>query len=368
MTPSNVSKKKILYVITKSNFGGAQRYVFDLATNLPKERFDLTVAMGGGGLLKQRLNEAGIRTLQVKHFGRDVSIVHDVLTFFELITLFRKEQPDVVHLNSGKATTIGALAARIARVPRIISTIHGWSSNEPRPFWQLLLIKMAERIGLFLAHKTIVVCAYDSTRGATTIYNGIGDIDFLSRDEARTKLGIVTDSFVIGSVGELTKNKNYAALITALSLLKGENGRPCAFHSIGDGEEREHLVHLARAKGVPETVFHGFLEDALGGRYLKAFDIFVLPSLKEGLPYVLLEAGNAGLAVVATNVGGVSEIIKDGHTGTLVKAGSASALKTAIERYMADPNLRLKHGTALKNHVRTSFVLSRMVDQTIALY
>lgn len=349
-------KKKILYVITKSNFGGAQRYVLDLATHVPKEHFESVVALGGGGMLKGRLDSAGIRTIEIKNFTRDISPFKDMRAFFELIALFRDETPDVVHLNSAKAVTIGALAARIAQVPRIVATVHGWASNEPRPWWQRALIRTIERTGALLAHTTIVVANGDARWGAVVIHNGIRESALLSREEARKELVIPGDAFVIGSIGELTKNKNYAALIDAIKLTDA------TLALIGDGEERERLERMANAR----TLFLGYKNDA--GRYLPAFDVFVLPSKKEGLPYVLLEAGNARLPVIATHVGGVPDILKDGITGTLIPPGSLSALQAAITRYADDSALRKRHGDALCEHVRSSFVLTRMVDQTIAHY
>ena len=117
--------KKILFLITKANWGGAQRYVFDLATALRNE-FDISVAFGQEGLLAKKLREAQITTFPIRALQRDVSISSDVKSFLELMRLFRVEKPDVVHLNSSKAAGVGALAARLAGVPRIIFTAHGW--------------------------------------------------------------------------------------------------------------------------------------------------------------------------------------------------------------------------------------------------
>ena len=116
-------KKKVTYVITKSNWGGAQRYVFDLATNLPKEQFEVAVALGGDGLLAKKLQERNTSIYRSISLGRDISIGKDIRSFFELYRLFKKERPDVVHLNSSKAGGIGALAARVAGIKKIIFTM-----------------------------------------------------------------------------------------------------------------------------------------------------------------------------------------------------------------------------------------------------
>ncbi len=355
MTDST-NRKKVLYVITKSNFGGAQRYVFDLARHLPADRFVASVACGGNGLLVERLRDAGIVTHEVRHFTRDVSLLADIRAGIELIRLFRRERPDTVHLNSAKPVTMGALAARIARVPRIVSTIHGWTSHERRPRWQHVVIRALERFGMLLAHETIVVCAHDARPGTTTIHNGILPPDRLPREEARHRLGIPTDAFVVGSIGELTPNKGFANLVEAA-------GRSNAVVVIiGDGEEHESLE--ARARGVVR--FAGYIPDAAS--YLSAFDAFALPSWKEGLPYVLLEAGMASLPAIATRVGGIPEIVEDGASGTLVAPGDSEALARAIERYRTEPDLAAAHGAALYAHVSTNFTLERMVQETVTRY
>jgi glycosyltransferase involved in cell wall biosynthesis len=125
-------KKKVTYVITKANWGGAQRYVFDLATHLPKEEFDVSVAYGVEGKLAEELKRAGIVTHYIPALGRDVSFVKDTKSLLELFELFLKEQPDVVHLNSSKAGGVGALAARLTGVPKIVFTIHGLPEDEAR--------------------------------------------------------------------------------------------------------------------------------------------------------------------------------------------------------------------------------------------
>src|SRR3989339_170438 len=106
-------KKKILYIITKSNFGGAQRQVFDLATGLSKEKFEVAVALGGRGLLKEKLDATGIRTISVETLGRDVKIFNDLISFFKIFQIIKKEKPDILHLHSSKVGFLGALIGRL---------------------------------------------------------------------------------------------------------------------------------------------------------------------------------------------------------------------------------------------------------------
>ena len=176
------ARKKILFVITKSNWGGAQRYVYDLATALPQDQFEVSVAFGQPGLLALKLKAASITVHPIYSLERNMSFIADMKSFFELRRLFHTEQPDVVHLNSSKAAGIGALAARLAGVPRIIFTAHGWPFWEQRNSVSRGLIYFFSWLTALLSHKIIVVSDYDLevekkmpliARKTIHIYNGI---------------------------------------------------------------------------------------------------------------------------------------------------------------------------------------------------
>lgn len=300
--------KKILFVITKSNWGGAQRYVFDLATHLP-QGYEPVVALGGTGnegagtgLLAEKLKTIGVRTVFVKGFMRDVSITKEYSTLRELIELFKKEQPDVVHLNSSKAGGLGALAARIAGVPKIVFTVHGLPWDEPRGPLAKALIYIATRLTFLLCH-TVIAISKDNQRrapGSVLIYNGIGPMQLGDGSYVRTQFPV--GAKIVGTIGELNANKNQIALIEAAR----EN--PEMYVAIvGSGELKEFLNDAIKKYHLQERVkLLGFMPAA---DVLKGFDVFALPSLKEGLPYVLLEAKQAGLPIEANPVGGIPEIL-----------------------------------------------------------
>jgi len=295
-------KRKVTYVITKSNWGGAQRYVFDLATNLPKQDFDVSVILGGDGALAQKLQEQKTSVYRSLSMQRDVSMFADIKSFFELYRLFKQIRPDVVHLNSSKAGGIGALAARMAGVKNIIFTVHGLPEDEPRGALARLLIKIATRL-TFMLCDTVITVSKDNQRrvhGSVLIYNGVGPIVFGTGDTIRSAFppGVT----ITGTIGELNKNKNQQALI------EEAKRTPNMFVAIvGEGEMRGELERLINKYNLNNRVkLFGFLPAA---EVLKGFDVFALPSLKEGLPYVLLEAKQAGLPIVATQVGGIPDIL-----------------------------------------------------------
>lgn len=269
---SKKNKKKVLFIITKSNYGGAQRYVYDLATNIPKNQFAVTVALGGTGqrndspgTLQKRLEEKGIRTRTVKHFMRDMSFRNDIAVFFELFKIVREEKPDVLHVTSSKAGGLGALAGRIARVPNSIFTSHGLAYDEKwRPFPQRLLIMMATWTTMLLAKKTIQITQDTWERASSMpwlkrkiflIHNGIDTPLFIHKQEARAVLypSPIERGFWIGTLAELTRNKNLHVLIETIASMHRKNIFPHLF-ICGEGEEKNRLLALAKESGVAEHV------------------------------------------------------------------------------------------------------------------
>ena len=154
-TPTPQPKKKIMYVITKGVWGGAQTYVYHLATNLPPEEYDVTVALGGGGALEERLKTANIRTIVFPDLVRDLRIAADIGMFFKLFKLFREEQPDIVHLNSSKIGGIGSFAAQLAGIEKIIFTAHGWAFSNGKDGLPAGLKKLFSWLTILFTHQTI---------------------------------------------------------------------------------------------------------------------------------------------------------------------------------------------------------------------
>lgn len=294
--------KKILYVITKSNWGGAQRYVFDLATSLPKDKFEVAVACGGFGVLVKKLEQTGTMIYHSESLERDMSFFADVKSFFELRKLFKTLRPDIVHLNSSKAGGVGALAARLAGVPKIIFTSHGLAWDESRSVISKFLIYLASQLTFLLCHKVITISSdnHKRVRGSILIYNGIGSMTFGSGEKIRSAFPAGVK--ITGTIGELTHNKNQIALIE-----EAREKLDMHIAIIGEGELRSKLEAKIKEYNLDSRVkLFGFLP---ASEVLRGFDSFALPSLKEGLPYVLLEAKLAGLPIVANRVGGVPEIL-----------------------------------------------------------
>jgi glycosyltransferase involved in cell wall biosynthesis len=397
---------KILYVITKSNWGGAQKYVFDLATHMPD--IEPVVALGGpragGAELTQRLNTAGVRTITIPRLGRDISIFDDVAVFFALLKLYREEQPDIIHLNSSKIGGLGALAGRIHNLivgierflllnsaicnykSAIVFTVHGWYFNEPRSRLARLATLLLSWLTVILCHKVICVAEHDrrqmlrfpfTKKKLVTIYNGIAERPRLDKQAARESLRAYLklkkphatpppiDGLWIGSVGELHQNKGFPFAVEAHARLVA-SGQDAYLTIIGDGEDRRLLEGLIRHHDHGAAHLFGAIPEA--ALYLTAFDIFILPSRKEGLPYVLLEAGAVGVPVLASRVGGIPEIVEHGESGHLVPPADSEALHEALVRLLGDKALRSAYGENLKRRVSKHFSLERMLRETLRAY
>lgn len=371
---------RVLYVVTKANWGGAQRYVYDIAVAARAEGHEVLVVSGAPGPLTTRLTEAGVTTKVITTLERDIRLKSEWRSFKELVRIVREFKPDVLHANSSKAGGLGAFAGRIAGVRRIIFTSHGWAYNEKRPTWQKAVIALFHYATVLMAHRTICVSGgllLDASwmpfvrKRFSVIHNGITPVPLKSREEARALLGpdLVTEypnALWVGTVAELHPTKGLDILIEAFGHLAYEY--PDAVLVIaGDGSEWPHLAKLIQIYDqAKRIVLAGFVPDAV--TTLPAFDLFVLPSRSEALGYVLLEAGTAGLPVIATRVGGIPEVIEDGVTGRLVPKEDVTELTYAMLELLTDPGGREHLGSALKEKVLSEFSTESMVKETLAAY
>jgi len=374
-----VPKKKIIFAITKSFWGGAQRYVYDLAVNLPKDLYDVMVITGGNGPLVDKLQISGIRTINLSYLGRDVAFFSDIKTFLFLFQFFHNEKPDIVHLNSSKMGGIGAIAGKLAGVKKIIFTCHGWAFNEDRPWLAKKAIKLMTWLSLLFQDKIIAVskAVINDISGLPLvskkfflIHNGVKAQPGLEKGAARDflakklNLKISSDTVWIGTVSELTKNKGIEYAIKALVPIRR---LPFIFIIIGEGELKEKLKDQISNLKIEDKVFlAGYLEEAK--KYLAAFDIFTLTSITEAFPYVLLEAGNAGISVLASDVGGIKEIITDKKNGILVKTKDIGDISKNLTRLIEDKEEKKKLGRDLKETIASEFSFEKMLEKTFNLY
>lgn len=374
-------KERILYVITKSNWGGAQKYVFDLATNFAKQNHQVAVACGGAGLLKTNLEEANIETFSISSLARDISFFKEIKAFFSLLNIVRKYKPDILHLNSTKAGLLGVVIGRLCRVPKIIFTAHGWPFLEPRSRHWKILVWLGSYFTALLAHQLIVVSENDYKqtkmpgilKKTTVIHPAIKPFPLFTREEARAKL--FTEEVVqahahnlwLVTNAELNHNKNQMVVINAVAEYNSNNQTKIFYTLIGEGDDFANLQEQITLKGLGDYVhLLGYIPSA--STYLAAFDFFILPSKKEGFPYALLEAGVARIPTLATGVGGIPELIKHKDTGYIVDRDNHQTIVTALEELLANPNLRNMIASNLEETVKIDFALEQMIEKTKRVY
>jgi glycosyltransferase involved in cell wall biosynthesis len=335
------TRRKILFVITMSGGGGATRYVYDIASNLP-DRFEPVVVAGpdGGGALIKDAEKAGIRTHILRHLRRSINPRHDLAVIGELGELFAREQPDILHLNSSKAGIFGALAS--SHKYRVVYTAHGWIFKEKLPPHKHYIYSQAEKFTSRFHDRIIVLSEGDFKAGCelgipasklVMIRNGIREHEYLERAEARRKLCEIlgfdcTDSKILLVLALFFATKGLNYLVEAIPQLNSASITVI----LGDGILRRQLENQIARLGLGDRVFvPGWVPQA--SRLLKGADVFVLPSVKEGLPFAVLEAMQAQVPIVATRVGGVPEVLDH----ILVDPCDPSALAQAIESQLADP-------------------------------
>ncbi len=371
----------ILYVITKAERGGAQQHVRDLAVCL-KSNHHVHVGIGeSSGWLFEELRREGIATTFVP-----LKRGWNPFAFFgfaiQLSQLIWHVQPDIVHLHSSH-TLLGAWIVRLFFHPaKSVITLHGLSlladsspsaiNMVPRPRFHSLA-KFIYKIYLSISLRAAdsVICVSDADVQIVkklfpfvllqTIHNGIESPAFLSRVDARARLKLSLDAFVIGTLGRFAYPKNQAMLLEAFSKCRNVNAVLCL---LGEGPDHDRLIARANDLDIRDRVIFAHGDATL----LPAFDLFVLPSLFEGFPYVLLEAALARVPVIATDVGGVSELIIHKKTGLLIEAGDLVRLTQEMDELEAQPETSRMYADAAYDRVLSDFSRERMCKQTVEVY
>ncbi len=372
----------ICIAITKSNMGGAQKYVFTLAKQLRNEGKKVTVLAGGDGLLITQLQELGITVIKLKNSVRDISIFRELKFLRELYSILKEIKPDVLHLNSSKMGVIGSFIGRIVGIKRVIFTAHGWAFNEDRPQYQKAFFYLMYLFVITLSHKTICVSKKTAEQISvlpfiknklSIIYNGIEKPNLLELHSAKN---ILVEKFPqldptktwIGVPAELHPIKGHDILIDALAQIIPLIKDTYQIIFMGSGQIELDLKKVVSQKSLEEYVFFtGFLENA--SQYFKAFETIILPSRSEAMPLCLLEAGLAKNIIIASNVGGISEIISDGETGFLFEKENVGELIENLKVvFSISDERKIEITEVLHHHILSTFSLKNMIIETKSVY
>jgi glycosyltransferase involved in cell wall biosynthesis len=315
----------------------------------------------------------------IKHLRRNISIFYDIRAFFSLYRLFKKEKFDIVHTHTAKAGFIGRIAARLAGVRAVVHTPHGHNFyGYFSPFITILVIWL-EKIASLFTDKIIVLTNIEKRDMLKYNIGNPGQIEIvhsgLDLDRYNTKINVIEkkaefavgqDEFLVGMVGRLETVKGPEYFIEAARYI-AEKIPKTKFLVVGEGSLKDIMIKRSIQLNIDDKIiFVGWHEDI--PEILSILDVLVLPSLNEAVGRVLLEAGASGKPVVATDVGGIPDIIKNNETGILVPPADSRKIAEAVISLLKDKQKRFEMGHAAKNWVNTKFSVDNMVGEVHNLY
>jgi glycosyltransferase involved in cell wall biosynthesis len=376
------SKKKarLLYLVTSPAWGGAERYVARLAA-AARERFDVTVMAGGSkeGALAAAL-PSDVTMEALPELIRPIAPLSDAKAVAALRRYIDKKKIDLIHCNSSKAGLVGALAASTSRQrPKVVYTAHGWGFLEKRSSAFRKAVLWSERLAARFRHATIVLSATEASvaereglsegRKLHLIPLGMdrAELSLLDRDAARAEIGRLTEQparFVIGTIANAYPAKALPLLIAAFSDV-ARLAPEADLLIVGDGPQMDEVRDARERSFFRDRIFLvGAVPEA--SRLLNGFDLFVLASLKEGMPWTLIEAALSGRPIVATTVGAVPEMFNE-ESAVLIPPGDRAALGNALVSLSADEPKRRALGERAAATI-TKFSATAMIERTLSLY
>lgn len=355
---------RVFYLVTRADLGGAQVHVLDLLRGF-QHTLDMVVATGEEGYFTEAVRRMGVPCEVVPNLVHPIRPMRDIRALVDVARLIRRYRASVVHTHTSKAGWIGRLAARAAGVPGIF-TAHTWCFTEGISHKTRLVGIPAERLAAMCSSAIINVSRANheiasqnriaNPEKMLTIWNGIPDTDWRAHPGA-------SGTPVIAVVARMVEQKDHRTLIRALPLMQQQARVLFA----GDGPYLEDLQKEAFQAGAHDRIeFLGRRLDI--ERILSKAHIFALPSKWEGFPLSILEAMRAGLPVVASDVGGVSEAVEDGRTGFLIPRGDARTFAQKLDILAGDQVLRRRMGNAGRKRYEEEFTLKIMLQRTMEVY
>lgn len=370
---NHLEMKKLLFLIESDQYGGSEKYLSILLQGLNKNKYEIIFISKnqtvGNEIIKNHLR---IKNLSFKRFN-----------LFNLIRVFRNEKPQMIHINFHVPCSClwAVLAAKIIRIPFIIGTIHSTVLTTSN----ILFVKILKKtIVLFIYHFVNLFITVSNkskeelhfdykipNENIRVVYNGIdfleqGNIDKEEVYREKSRLGLQENAKVVGVVSRLVKNKEVEVFLSSIPhVLKVIPD--AKFIIIGDGNLSKKLKGLTAVLGIERDVYF------TGNRkniktMLELLDVFVLPSLHETFSFAIAEAMAAGLPVVATNVGGIPELVEDGITGLLIPSENPKLLTDAIVELLKDPNKCKQMGQRGQDRIRKYFTIEKMIENTEKIY
>jgi len=383
----NANRKiKIAHVITSVGYGGAgeDTLLTIEGSNKTKYHIDLVIGQEPRKNALKRIEKNNISVIYVHPFHTRYHFIYDLILVLNLFFLFKKNEYDIVHTHMTKAGILGRIAARIARIPVLIHGIHGNSLElSDNKLIHIIKIFLENKIGKFTdayisvsekVSEKYLEYKVGETEKYFTVKSGIKLDQFLkvkkeiNIEEKRIRLGIKRGDFVIGNAGRLEESKGHKFLFQATKkIIQLRKNQSIKLLLIGEGKYKEKLIEIVKELGIRKNViFTGYKKNI--AELMALMDVFVLTSLREGLPKVLVEAAATGIPSAAFDVDGVSEIIKDGYNGFLVQPKNIEDLTDKIIQYIDDKELMISHGRKGKEFVVDKWSIEEMIQKTEKIY
>ena len=381
-------KIRVAHIITRMITGGAEENTLFTVEGLDKNKYDIDIIVGEEFkkdiLTKVKYNNFNI--IQIKGLKGKLNFLYDPVVLIKLINIFKKNNYDIVHTHITKTGILGRLAARIVGVPIIICGLHGsafQAFDSKLLNWALIFfekltgrftdayISVSELLSERYKEEGIGVQAkYFTVHSGMELDKFFNIREKVNRKRKLAELGInlEPEHFIIGNVGRLEKVKGHKFLIEAFKKVQKER-KDCLLKLIiiGEGEEKENLIKYVKKLELEDNIiFTGYRKDI--EELMAIMDIFVLSSLREGLPRVLVQAAAVGVPSIAFNVDGVPEIVKDGYNGFLVKPKDVNQLANRIIKYIDNRELIELHGQNGRNFVNGKWSIENMVNKVDEIY
>ncbi|HEY1317927.1 MAG TPA: glycosyltransferase family 4 protein [Gaiella sp.] len=377
---------RVLRVIARLNMGGPALHVTYLARGLATLGYETTLVAGDVARGEESMafvaDRAGVEIVRLPGLSRELSPVRDALAAWHVARIIRRVRPDIVHTHTAKAGAVGRIAALLAgtRRPVVVHTFHGHVLRGYFGRAGTLLFRAIETLLARVTDRLIAVSPevrdelvgmkVAPLRKFSVVRLGIELEPRVRFDgdpaEVRRRHGIAADAFVVGWFGRMTAVKRTDDLLTMLAALR-VGGTDATLLLVGDGDDRERLEERAHDLGLARScLFVGYQEEV--APWYAICDAVVLTSASEGTPVTIIEALAAGRPVVATDVGGVRDVVDDGETGFLVPPRNTQALAERLRALAADPALRTAMGEAGRARVLERYAVDRLVRDVDALY
>jgi len=381
---SQTKNLKILEIITLFSIGGATETVVSIASGLKKKSLDVDIITGPNveleGNMYEEASRLGLNVKTLPTMKREIHVFQDLITIYKLYKVIKCGNYTLIHTHSSKAGILGRWAARLAGVKNIVHTVHGWGFNDSQNPTLKSLIVFLERITAFITSKIVCVTSMDVEKGLDkkighrnqyiVIRSGIdlnrfSDISNVD-NEVRKNLNINDNEFTIGTITRFSSQKAPMDTILAFNEVIKKGYKNTRLIMVGDGPLLIDSKILTRNLFLSDKIIFTGIRDDIP-EILKTFDVFVLSSLWEGLPRVIPQAMASGIPVIATNIDGNSDIIKNSVTGILVEPRNPIQLSEAIIFIIENPN---ESGKLVEKAAENlmEFDENKMVEDTQKLY